>query len=108
MTMGFNFPDVNEAFGLEIRRGVAQFYERMPDAADVVLEMNRATLISLLTGELDFGGKAGVQPDSPQAALGALFESGDAQLTTGTPEDFARFFSYFEPPSNEPIPITVK
>ena len=108
MTMGFSFPDVNEAFGLEIRRGVAQFYEHMPDAADVVLEMNRATLISLLTGELDFGGKAGVQPDSPQAALGALFESGDAQLTTGTPEDFARFFSYFEPPSNEPIPITVK
>ena len=50
--------------------------------------------------------KAVVQPDSPQAALVALFESGDARLTKGTPEDFARFFSYFEPPSDEPIPLT--
>ena len=41
-------------------------------------------------------------------ALAALFESGDVRLTTGTPEDFVRFFSYFEPPSDEPIPITLK
>ncbi len=40
-------------------------------------------------------------------SLAALFESGDARLTTGTPEDIARFFSYFEPPSTEPIPITI-
>jgi len=108
MTMGFSFPDVNEVFGLEIRRGVAQFYEHMPEEADVVLEMDRVTLIGLIVGELDFGGKTGVQPDSPQAALAALFESGDVRLTTGAPEDFARFFSYFEPPSDEPIPIALK
>ena len=109
MTMGFSFPDVDEAFGLEIRRGVAQFHERMPDAVDVALEMDRSTLIGLLTGESDLGGSSdGVQPESPQAPLGALLESGIARLTTGTPEDFARFFSYFEPPSNEPIPITLK
>ena len=108
MTMGFSFPDVNEAFGLEIRRGVAQFYMYIPDAADVVLEMDRATLIGLLAGELDFSGIDGVQPQSPQAALAALFESGDVRLTTGTAEDFVRFFSYFEPPSDEPIPITLK
>ena len=108
MTMGFNFPDSGEAFGLEIRRGVAQFYERMPDAADVVLEIDRATLIGLVAGELDLGGIDGVQPESPQEVLGALFQSGDIRLTTGTPEDFARFFSYFEPPSDEPIPLTLK
>ena len=108
MTMGFNFPDVNEAFGLKIRRGVAQFYERMPEEADVILEMDRATLIGLIVGELDFIGLDGVQPESPQVALATLFESGNARLTTGTPEDFAKFFSYFEAPSDEPIPITVK
>ena len=108
MTMGFSFPDVNEAFGLEIRRGVAQFYEHMPDGADVVLEMDRATLIGMLAGELDFSGIDGVQPESPQATLAALFETGDARLTTGTSEDFVRFFSYFEPPSDEPIPIALK
>jgi hypothetical protein len=107
MTMGFRFPDVDEAFGLEIRRGVAQFYEQMPEAADVVLEMDREVLNGLLTGELEFAGHVGVQPDSPQAALTALFQSGNARLTTGTPEDFTRFFSYFEAPSSEPIPITL-
>jgi len=108
MTMGFRLPDVDEAFGLEIRRGIVQFYEHMPAATDVVLEIDRATLMGLLLGELDSGGKTGVHPDSPQAALAAVFESGDARLTTGTPEDFARFFSYFEPPSTEPIPITIR
>ncbi len=108
MTMGFSFPDVNEAFGLEIRRGVAQFYEQMPDAADVVLEMDRATLISMLAGELSFSGIDGAQPETPQAVIAALFESGDVRLTTGTSEDFVRFFSYFEPPSDQPIPIALK
>jgi alkyl sulfatase BDS1-like metallo-beta-lactamase superfamily hydrolase len=108
MTMGFSFPDVNEAFGLEIRRGVAQFYEHMPEGADVVLEMDRAILIGMLTGELDFSGIDGVQPETPQAVIATLFESGDVRLTAGTPEDFARFFSYFEAPSDEPIPITLK
>jgi hypothetical protein len=80
----------------------------MPDATDVVLEMDRATLIGMLAGELDFSGIDGVHPESPQEVLGALFESGKAWLTTGTPEDFARFFSYFEPPSDVPIPIALK
>jgi hypothetical protein len=78
----------------------------MPDAVDVVLEMDRATLMGLILGELDLGGKE-VHPDSPQAALTALFVSGDARLTTGVPEDFTRFFSYFDTPSEEPIPITI-
>jgi len=29
------------------------------------------------------------------------------RLTMGTPEDFAKFFSYLEPPGTEPIPITI-
>ena len=107
MTMGFRFPDIDESFGLEIRRGIVQFYQRMPDAADVVLEIDRSTLLSLILGELELGGRTGMHVETPQAALAAMFESGDAKLTTGTPEDFARFFSYFEPPSTEPIPLTI-
>ncbi len=107
LTMGFRFPDVDETFGLEIRRGVVQFYERMPDTPDVVLEMDRATLLGLILGELDFGGIDGVLPETPQAALAALFDSGDARLTKGTPEEFARFFSYFEAPNDEPIALTL-
>lgn len=93
LTTGFRFPDVDEEFGLEIRRGIVQFTESMPDAPDVVLEMNRATLMGLLLGESDIAGKTGVHPASPRDAFVALFESGDARLTRGSPQDFARFFS---------------
>ncbi len=108
MTMGFRFPDIDEGFGLEIRRGIAQFYNTLPEEVDVLLEMNRSTLEALLLGEVDVAGKAGGQLPSPQAALAALFESGDVRLVRGTTEDFIRFFSYFDPPSREPIAITVR
>ena len=108
MTMGFSFPDVDKAYGLEVRRGVAQFHSTLPEDADVVLEVDRATLMGLLLGELDVAGKTGVHPESPQEALAALFGSGDIKLTRETPADLRRFFSYFEPTSSEPIPIAVQ
>jgi alkyl sulfatase BDS1-like metallo-beta-lactamase superfamily hydrolase len=107
MTMGFRFPDTDEAFGLEIRRGIVQVHERMPNSVDVVIEIDRTTLNSLLTSDLDVAGKIGAHPDSPKAAIAALFEMGDVRLTIGTPEDLKLFLSYFESPSDEPIPITL-
>ena len=38
----------------------------------------------------------------------AVFQSGNARLTSGTPADMQRFFSYFDPLSSEPISITVQ
>lgn len=109
MTMGFRFPDVDEEFGLEIRRGIVQFTEYMPDAADVVLEMDRATLMGLLTGELEIvGPHEPLVLETPRDKFVALLQSGEVRLTTGSPEDFARFFSYFEPISTAPIRITVR
>jgi alkyl sulfatase BDS1-like metallo-beta-lactamase superfamily hydrolase len=109
MTFGIRLPDVNESFGLEIRRGIAQFHDALPENADVVLEMNRSVLEAILVGEeMDYQGIDPPHPNTPQAKLIAAFESGDAKLTTGTPEDFKKFFSYFEPISNEPIPITIR
>ena len=35
-------------------------------------------------------------------------ESGDARLVRGTPEDLRMFFRYFDPPSGDPIPLTVR
>ena len=104
MTLGFRFPDTDENFALEIRRGVVQVHERLPENADVVIEMDRATINAALTGEFDFSGKSGAVAESPAAAM---FSSGAATLTTGTLEDLAHFFSYFEPISEEPIPITI-
>jgi len=109
MTLGFYQPDLDEGFGLEIRRGVAQFHDALPENADVVLEMNRSVLEAILVGEeMDFQGIDPPHPNTPQEKLIAAFESGDAKLTTGTPADFKKFFSYFEPISNEPIAITIR
>ncbi len=106
MTLGVHLPDINEAFGLEIRRGVAQFYKSLPENADVVLKLNRTTLENILLGEVDSAGIDGVY--TPQAGLAASFRSGKAKLTKGSPEDFQKFFSYFEPMTKEPIPITIR
>ncbi len=70
--------------------------------------MDRSTLESVLLGDLNALGIDGVSPEVPQAVLVALFESGQARLTRGTPEDFKKFFSYFDPLSNEPIPLTIR
>ncbi len=108
MTFGIRLPDIDEGFGLEIRRGVAQFHKAVPENVDVLLEINRSVLESILLGEVELVGKTGVHPYTPQAGLIASFESGDARLIRGTPEDFTRFFSYFDPPSRDPIPLSVR
>jgi alkyl sulfatase BDS1-like metallo-beta-lactamase superfamily hydrolase len=110
MTFGFNQPDINEGLGLEIRRGVAEFHESLPDHADVILEMDRSVLESILLGEVEMfhQGIDPPHPETPQAALIAAFQAGKARLSRGTLEDFKKFFSYFEPPSTDPVPLTVR
>ncbi len=108
MTFGVRLPDVNEGYGLEIRRGVAQFHGSLPDEVDVLLELDRSTLENILLGEVEGVGIDGVHPGTPQAALIASLDSGSARLVRGTPEDFQRFFSYFDLLSREPIALTVR
>jgi alkyl sulfatase BDS1-like metallo-beta-lactamase superfamily hydrolase len=108
MTFGIRLPDINEGFGLEIRRGVAQFHEELPDNVDVLLEINRFVLENILLGEVELVGKTGMHPYTPQAGLISALESGKARITRGKPEDLKRFFSYFDQPSTEPIPLTIR
>jgi len=108
MTMGFRIPDLDEGLGLEIRRGVAQFYNSLPENADVVLEIDRSTLNNLLLRDLDALGIDGVDPELPASVLAALFQSGQARLTAGTPEDLETFLGYFDPLPSKPIPLTIR
>jgi len=108
MTLGVRLPDIGEAYGLQIRRGVAQFHETLPDDVDVLLELDRSVLENILLGQVEVAGKTGAHPYTPQAGLIASFESGDARLVRGTPEDFKKFFSYFDPLSREPISLTAR
>lgn len=53
MTVGFRFPDVNESFGLEVRRGIAQFHPQMPEPTDAVIAMNKSILNRILFGQIN-------------------------------------------------------
>ncbi len=109
MTFGVRIPDIGEAYGLQIRRGIAQFHEALPDNVDVLLEVDRSVLEDILLGQVEVAaGKTGPHPYTPQASLIATLESGKAKIVRGTPEDLKRFFSYFDPPSQEPISLTIR
>ena len=67
-------------------------------------------LIKILLGEniLEDQGIDPPHPNTPKEALIDAFKSGNAKLTTGSLEDFQKFFSYFDPLNKEPVPITIK
>jgi alkyl sulfatase BDS1-like metallo-beta-lactamase superfamily hydrolase len=92
-TMAFRFPDVKESYGLEVRRGVAQFDERTPDHADVSIEMDKKTLDQWLLG---------------RSTLVRSLNSGGIKVTAGTRADVLKFFEYFEPVAGDPIVLTVR
>jgi alkyl sulfatase BDS1-like metallo-beta-lactamase superfamily hydrolase len=92
-TMAFRFPDVKESYGLEVRRGAAQFYERAPERADVAIEMPKKALDRILLG---------------QSTLVRALNSGDIRITAGSRADVLKFFEYFEPAAGDPIMLTVR
>jgi len=110
MTFGFRLPDVDEEFGLEIRNGVAQFYEYTPEFADVVLEMDRTVLENILLGENVFyaQGIDPPQPSTPKEVFFGALKSGKAKITKGTVDDLQKFMGYFDPVSKEPLPLTIR
>ena len=108
LTFGVQLPDVKEAYAIEIRRGVAQFHEGLPAKVDILLEIDRSTLEGILLGEIDIAGKTGSHPYTPLVGLFASIESGRARLVDGTADDFKQFLSYFDPPSKDRIPLTVR
>ncbi len=91
MTAGLNFTDVNEAYGLEIRRGIAQMHEGIPDDAAFTLSLSRATLIAVGQGRL---------------TLKDAMANGEASLE-GNPADLGAFLTKFDPPAQE-IWLTVR
>jgi len=52
MTMGFRFPDVGETYGIEIRRGVAQFEEQLPEKTDLTITLDKAVLDRIRLAQL--------------------------------------------------------
>ncbi len=83
MTMGFVVKDTADECGLEIRRGVAQFHDKLPQNPNATIAFEKKFLQELLQGKTD---------------LMAGLDSGALKITKGTLADVAKFFGYFEVP----------
>ena len=102
MTMGIHLPDVDESYGLEIRRGVVQFHPARPPIADFTLVADRAYLNQILIGEVPITGEmaSAIEAGAPPAivAIMAAIDSGDIRIEGGSAKDLQRFFGYFDEP----------
>jgi alkyl sulfatase BDS1-like metallo-beta-lactamase superfamily hydrolase len=93
MTVGFRFPDVDEAYGVVIRQGVVQVDDHLPDKTDLTLTLDKAALDRIRLGQLTMR----------DALLG-----GAVKVSNAWPLAVARFFGYFELPFSEPIRLAVR
>jgi alkyl sulfatase BDS1-like metallo-beta-lactamase superfamily hydrolase len=69
MLVGFRFPDVDEGYGIHIRRGVAEFMEGLPEDPDLTITANsnvwrelvlglRSPVKAFASGDVKFDGSA--------------------------------------------------
>jgi len=93
LTAGFRFPDINEAYGLEIRRGIAQFHESLPARCDLTLTLDKRVLDRVLLGEIK---------------LAEAVSSGAMRVNGGRAAEVERFFGFFEAPFETPIKLTLR
>jgi len=48
--MGFRFPDVGEAYGIHVRRGVAEFRVGFPEQPDVAISADSGVWVEVVAG----------------------------------------------------------
>ena len=91
VVVAFRVSDKAQSCGLEVRRGIAQLHDPAPaNAASMVL--TSAQLYRAMSGETTLA--------ELTKSLGVVSDS-DRETVT-------RFFSYFDPPSRDPIALTVR
>ncbi|MBK9706104.1 MAG: MBL fold metallo-hydrolase [Acidobacteria bacterium] len=88
----FRITDANQGYAVEVRRGVAQVHERIPEKADLTLNLNLATMQRIIARQTTFA-----------AALqaGEVKAEGDVAL-------LARFNSFFDPASTQAPGLTAR
>jgi alkyl sulfatase BDS1-like metallo-beta-lactamase superfamily hydrolase len=92
LTLGIQLTDESQGMGLEIRGGVCQFHQRLPEENQIIIELTRPLLNRALAGSASFVD---------------MIEKGDIKLH-GELAEFARFLSYFESPENNSISLTLQ
>ena len=51
LTLGFEFPDIGEQWALEVRRGVVQLHQGIPEGTPLKLTLNKTYLDTVMSGE---------------------------------------------------------
>lgn len=92
MTLAFRLTDSDQAYALEIRRGVVQLHDRIPAQVDVTLKGSEADVRGLLLRRSSF------------LADWLL----DRVEVDGGVRNLKRFFDYFDPLSTEAPKLTVR
>jgi len=92
MSIGWVFPDIDEAYGLTIRRGIAEYRKGLPENPDMTLTLNKTALDQVLLGRTGFP---------------ALMVKGDMKVS-GNPLKLMTMFNAFEKPFVDPIRLTVR
>ena len=94
--------DENKSFALEIRRGVVQFHESLPENLDVSITSTRAFMNKMLVGDVHITGEmsAAIADGAPAGGVVMMnaIDNGDIKVDKGTKEDVQNFFSYFDSP----------
>ena len=90
-SLGFEFTDLNESYGLTIRRGVCQFDANPGNDVDLVLTMTKPVFNEVVSGS---------------ATIEDAVVKGDIKLT-GNLDDLKQFLDYFETPGADPIALTL-
>ena len=90
-SLGFEFTDLDETYGLTIRRGVCQFDANPGKDMDMVLSMTKPVFNEVVSGS---------------TTIEEAVVEGRIKLT-GNPDELKRFLGYFETPGADRISLTL-
>jgi len=90
-SLGFEFPDLDETYGLTIRRGVCQFDANPGNSMDMILTMTKPVFNQVVSGSTTI---------EEAVARGVI-------KLTGNLDDLKQFLAYFETPGADPISLTL-
>lgn len=81
---GIYFSDIEQGFGIHIRKGVAEYLDHFPENPDLAISLPRTTWAEMLLGKTGLAGQAW-----------ALL-TGELEVTAGNTRDLRQFFSMFD------------